>query len=231
MKYSDIEKPFCILTHNENTRERTLESGSLEDALINRLSNGDVTYDDLKETFSASFKRKTSDEGFFHNTLIKSIFIKPNSRHVEYAVISLGDFDPLPNEQYEHIYNEKGSVANSAFNSAGEKYQLSVDILRSTLLTNTVYPVYNHGTNVVHHTPAKGGTVFIRGTAVLSVSVFLKKAPICAAMCLKPICVTRIIRICLSASRLVSADAVPLNILNFLKGAIISRIWITFTIK
>lgn len=156
LKYSDIEKPFCILTHNENTRERTLESGSLEDALINRLSNGDVTYDDLKETFSASFKRKTSDEGFFHNTLIKSIFIKPNIRHVEYAVISLGDFDPLPNEQYEHIYNEKKALwQNSAFNSAGEKYQLSVDILRSTLLTNTVYPVYNHGTNVVHHTPGK----------------------------------------------------------------------------
>lgn len=156
LKYADIEQPFCILTHNENTRERTLASGSLEDALINRLSNGDVTYDDLKETFSASFNRKTSDEGFFHNTLIKSIFIKPNTSHIEYAVVSSGKFEPLTDEQYEQIYHEsKARFHKDKFNKAGKKYALSTDILRATLLTNVVYPVYRRGENVVHHTPGK----------------------------------------------------------------------------
>lgn len=147
---------FSILTRSKNARQRKLESGSLEDALINRLSNGDHTYDDLKETFSNSFKRKTSDRGFFHNTLIKSIFIEPHSSHIEYAVISKGDFEPLSNDEYEAIYNKAKQNADSVkYNADGEKYALSTDILRSTLLTNVVYPVYRHGENVIHHTPGK----------------------------------------------------------------------------
>lgn len=156
LKYPYAGCRFSILTHNGNTRQRTLDSGSLEDALINRLSNGDHTYDDLKETFSNSFKRKNSDEGFFHNTLIKSIFIEPHSTHTEYAVLSCGEFEPLCDEEYEAIYNNaRAKLDTKGFNSDGKKYKLSTDILKATLLTNTVYPVYRHGENIVHHTPGK----------------------------------------------------------------------------
>ncbi|MGN1328233.1 MAG: MGH1-like glycoside hydrolase domain-containing protein [Eubacterium sp.] len=156
LRYNGVEKPFCILTNNKNTRERTLNSGSLEDALINRLSNGDHTYDDLAETFSGSFKRKHSDDGFFHNTLIKSIFIESHTSHTEYAVLSMGEFDGLSNEEYEEIYKSaKASSPVADFNVAGRKYTLSTEILKSTLLTNVVYPVYRHGENVIHHTPGK----------------------------------------------------------------------------
>jgi hypothetical protein len=156
LKYNYDECNYSILTHNENTRQRYLNSGSLEDALINRLSNGDVTYDDLKETFSASFNRKTSDTGFFHNTLIKSIFIAPHSTHTEYVVVSKGEFEPLTVDEYEKIYTDaKSAVIGQKYNKDGEKYTLSTEILRATLLTNTVYPVYLHGENVVHHTPGK----------------------------------------------------------------------------
>jgi hypothetical protein len=156
LTYNDVKTPFYILTNNKNTRERTLESGCLEDALINRLSNGDHTYDDLKETFSGSFQRKTSDQGFFHNTLIKSIFIKPNTSHVEYMVLSNEIFEPLSDDEYEKIYeNAKGSDSQTQFNEAGIEYSLSTEILKATLLTNVVYPVYRHGENVIHHTPGK----------------------------------------------------------------------------
>ncbi|MGN1421185.1 MAG: MGH1-like glycoside hydrolase domain-containing protein [Eubacterium sp.] len=156
LKYNGIEKPFCILTNNKNTRERALNSGSLEDALINRLSNGDHTYDDLAETFSGSFKRKHSDDGFFHNTLIKSIFIEPHTSHTEYAVLSMGEFDGLADDEYKEIYEKaKASSPVADFNEAGKKYTLSTEILKSTLLTNVVYPVYRHGENVIHHTPGK----------------------------------------------------------------------------
>lgn len=152
--YNDCK--FKVITSNPNTRFRTLDSGSLEDALINRLSNGDHTYDDLKETFSGSFKRKTSDDGFFQNTLIKSIFIEPHSTHIEYAVVAKSDFEPLSYDEYEKIYNERKVAGETPkFNNDGEKYTLSTDILRATLLTNTVYPVYKHGENVIHHTPGK----------------------------------------------------------------------------
>lgn len=147
---------FGVTTSNENTRFRTLESGSLEDALINRLSNGDHTYDDLKETFSNSFKRKTSDDGFFQNTLVKSIFIKPHSTHIEYAVVSKGEAQPMSADEMECIYNMRKTAGETLpFNNQGQKYALSTDILRATLLTNTVYPVYCHGENVIHHTPGK----------------------------------------------------------------------------
>lgn len=156
LTYDGAGDSFYILTHNKNTRERTLESGSLEDALINRLSNGDHTYDDLKETFSGSFKRKTSDEGFFHNTLIKSIFIESETSHTEYVVISNKEFAPLTDDEYEKIYdNAKSGNTVTKYNEAGKKYSLSTEILKTTLLTNVVYPVYRHGENVIHHTPGK----------------------------------------------------------------------------
>lgn len=156
LSYDGVTDPFYVLTHNENTRERVLESGSLEDALINRLSNGDHTYDDLAETFSKSFERKHSDEGFFQNTLIKSIFIEPNSSHIEYAVLSNEKPEPLTDAEYEDIYSRaKADIGANEYNKAGEKYTLSTEILRSTLLTNVVYPVYRHGENVIHHAPGK----------------------------------------------------------------------------
>ena len=156
LSYDGVTDPFYVLTHNENTRERVLESGSLEDALINRLSNGDHTYDDLTETFSKSFERKHSDEGFFQNTLIKSIFIEPNSSHIEYAVLSNEKPEPLTDAEYENIYRRsKADIGANIYNKAGENYTLSTEILRSTLLTNVVYPVYRHGENVIHHAPGK----------------------------------------------------------------------------
>ena len=147
---------YSILTHDKNTRQRKLESGSLEDALINRLSNGDVTYDDLAETFSRSFERKHSDVGYFHNSLVKSIFIEPHSTNVQYIVVSKGKTEPLTADEYENIYkNARLGVKADGLIEEGKKYALSTQILKSTLLTNVVYPVYLHGENVIHHTPGK----------------------------------------------------------------------------
>lgn len=156
LTYDGADTPFYIMTHSKNTRERELRSGSLEDALINRLSNGDHTYDDLKETFSNSFSRKTSNGGFFHNTLIKSIFVKPGRSHIEYAVLSDKERQPLSDGEYEQLYNAAKAACHAVvYNEAGMKYRLSTQILKATLLTNVVYPVYLHGENVVHHTPGK----------------------------------------------------------------------------
>ncbi len=152
--YEDCK--FTLLTFNKNTRHRTLESGSLEDALINRLSNGDITYDDLTEPFSKVFLRKKSDLGFFENTLIKSIFIAPYSSHIEYAIIAKGDAKPISLEECEYIYFKASRNSEDVkYNRCGEKYTLSTNILKSTLLTNIVYPVYRYGKYVAHHTPGK----------------------------------------------------------------------------
>ncbi len=156
LTYNGVNKPFYILTNNRNTRERELPTGCLEDALINRLSNGDHTYDDLQETFSGSFLRKNSDKGYFHNSIIKSIFVDAKSSHTEYVVLSQKEIEPMTDAEYEAIYNKarSGNVVTQ-YNEAGKKYSLSTEILKSTLLTNAVYPVFRHGENVIHHAPGK----------------------------------------------------------------------------
>ena len=178
LTYNETGETYYILTHNEKTRQRTLDSGCLEDALSNRLSNGDQTYDELTRTFSGSFSAKRSDEGFFHNTLVKSIFIEPNSEHSEYIVISKKKTQPLHFTEYERIISDaKNAEPAMRFNEAGGRYRLCTDIMRATLLTNTVYPLYNHGKNVIHFTPGKRWDSFytwdsgIIGIGVLEYSV------------------------------------------------------------
>ena len=156
LTYAETGDTYYVLTHNPRTRQRIIESGCLEDALSNRLSNGDHTYDRLRETFSGSFSEKKSDEGFFHNALIKSIFIEPHSEHTEFIVISKEKVDPLSNEEYEDIVSAaERSEKYSQFNGEGKKYALSTEIMKATLLTNAVYPLYKHGENVIHFTPGK----------------------------------------------------------------------------
>lgn len=178
LTYPETDETYYVLTHNARTRQRTLDSGCLEDALSNRLSNGDHTYDELRETFSGSFKNKKSDDGFFHNTLVKSIYIEPNSEHTEYMVVSKKKMNPLSFAEYESMIKAAESAdTNAAFNEAGKKYNLSTEILKTTLLTNVVYPLYKHGENVVHFTPGKRWDSFytwdsgIIGVGVLEYSI------------------------------------------------------------
>lgn len=156
LTYPEFDSTFYIMTFDKRTRQRHIDSGCLEDALVNRLSNGDPTYDDLQETFSGSFKRKKSDEGYFHNTLIHSIFIEPGETQVQYIVVSKGECAPKSKDEYESAYRAAEKHAETTvFNKSGQPYELSVGLLKAALLTNVVYPIYKHGENVIHHCPGK----------------------------------------------------------------------------
>ncbi len=156
LDYKDIGGEFILKTFNGNTRFRYIETGCLEDAPTARLSNSDVTFDDVLESFTDTFTRKKSDEGFFHNAIVHTLFVEPNSSHIEYAVISNGEMDYLSVEEYEKLYlQRKGEAVVHRYNKSGEKYALSNQILSATLLTNAVYPIYKYGENIVHHTPGK----------------------------------------------------------------------------
>ncbi len=156
LKYTNIDGIYTLKTFNDNTRFRQIETGCIEDAPTARLSNSDETFDDVLETFTHTFSRKKSDEGFFHNTIVHTLFVKPNSSYIEYAVVSKGDVEYLTTEEYEKIYLErKKDAIIHKYNKSGEKYALSNQILSATLLTNAVYPIYKYGENIVHHTPGK----------------------------------------------------------------------------
>lgn len=156
LKYDDIDGEYILRIFNDNTRFRKIETGTLEDCPTARLSNSDVTFDDVLESFTRSFSRKHSDDGFFHNTIVHTIFVEPNENAVEYAVISKNGTDYLTISEYEEIYRtQKEKAVKFNYNKSGQKYELSNTILASTLLTNAVYPIYKHGEDIIHHTPGK----------------------------------------------------------------------------
>lgn len=156
LSYNGIESTYFVKTFNDNTRFRHIETGALEDCPTARLSNSDVTFDDVLESFTGAFSRKHSDDGFFHNTIIHTLFVEPNTHRVEYAVVSKGETEYLTEEEYEKIYiSRKKTAISFEYNKSGKKYELSNNILAATLLTNAVYPIYKHGEEIIHHTPGK----------------------------------------------------------------------------
>ena len=155
-KYADVEGTFHLRTFNNNTRFRKIETGALEDCMTARLSNSDPTFDDVTESFTGAFSRKHSDDGFFLNSIIHTIFVDPDSEHVEYAVISKGNTEYKTAEEYEKLYEERmGETPAISLNKDGRGYELSNEILRATAMINTVYPIYKHGEYIIHHTPGK----------------------------------------------------------------------------
>lgn len=156
LEYDGISEHFYIKTFNPDTRFRKVESGCLEDALTPRLSQPDPSFDRLLETFSGEFSEKHSDDGFYQNTLVHTLFINPGSSKTEYAVLSDKPVKYKSIEEYERIYLEaKNSAESFSFNEEGKKYEFSNNLLRAAMLQNTVYPLYHHGEYVVHHTPGK----------------------------------------------------------------------------
>lgn len=155
-KYKNVDGEFILRVFNDNTRFREIESGALEDCMTARLSNADPTFDDVAESFTGAFSRKHSDDGFFRNSIIHTIFINPESEHIEYAVISKGQTKYKSAEEYEEIYQSRlTEVEKINLNKDGKKYELSNEILRATAMVNAVYPIYKHGEYIIHHTPGK----------------------------------------------------------------------------
>ena len=155
-KYDGIDGEFNLRTFNPSTRFRDFPTGCLEDSPTARISQPDESFQNMLETFSGSFSEKHSDEGFYHNAVVHTIYIDPNTTHTEYAVLSFGETEYLTADEYEKIYeNAVASLEKPLLNKAGEKYEFSNKILRATVLQNTVYPLYRHGEYVIHHTPGK----------------------------------------------------------------------------
>lgn len=156
IKYEGVEKPFVLRTFNDETRLRSIPSGCLEDVPTPRISQPDKSFDNMMETFSGEFSWKHSDEGYYQNTLVHTLYIEPGKSHTEYAVISYGGAEYETPEDYEKIYlSASGSVEKLSYNDSGKKYEFSNRLLRAAMFQNTVYPLYHHGEYVIHHTPGK----------------------------------------------------------------------------
>lgn len=155
-KYDGLGDKFYIRTFNNNTRYRDFPTGCLEDSPTARISQPDESFQNMLETFSGSFSEKHSDEGFYHNAVVHTLYVEPHTSHTEYAVLSYGKTDYSETEAYEKIYRSAyNSLEKPELTKAGKRYERSNKILRATVFQNTVYPLYRHGEYIVHHTPGK----------------------------------------------------------------------------
>lgn len=156
LKYRDISEIYGFYPLTDSLRVRAIPTGTLEDALVSRLSQADPTFDDVLQTFTSSFQDKHSDEGFYQNFIVHSIFIPAGQRHVEYALIGDGMQREISGEETEGIYRKaREKACRLCYNPDGETYAFSNRLLQATLLTNVVYPIYRHGEWIRHHTPGK----------------------------------------------------------------------------
>lgn len=155
-KYDGVDGNFYVKTFNPSTRCRDFNTGCLEDSPTARISQPDESFQNMLETFSGSFSEKHSDEGFYHNTVVHTLYVEPRTTHVEYAVLSYGETEYKTVEEYEKIYEKAyNSLEKLDLNLAGKTYEFSNKILRATVFQNTVYPLYRNGEYVIHHTPGK----------------------------------------------------------------------------
>lgn len=155
-KYDGVDDNFYVKTFNNSTRCRDFNTGCLEDSPTARVSQPDESFQNMLETFSGSFSEKHSDDGFYHNTVVHTLYVEPRSTHVEYAVLSYGETEYKTVEEYEKIYEKAyNSLEKFDLNLAGKTYEFSNKILRATVFQNTVYPLYRNGEYIIHHTPGK----------------------------------------------------------------------------
>ncbi len=154
LTYPDVNAMYHLYTTDAETRFRHIETGSLEDGMSSRLSNPDVTFDDVLAPFTRSFSRKHSDDGFFHNTLVHTIFISPGQTQIKYALLCDEPYQMPSEKECEALYQASRPLP-VRLNQEGEPYRFSTDLLKAAVLTNIVFPIYKAGTYIPHHTPGK----------------------------------------------------------------------------
>lgn len=152
--YQNGEAPVYLSVFWDRVRERELNSGCLEDALPTRLSNSDRTYDDLSMSFSGSFSRRHSDDGFYDNRVLEAIFVPPGSVKTVYACV--GTKPPsYSRDDLEQSWERRNHCFEKEIRENGMEYAFSVRLLKAALFSNVVYPIERHGEPVIHYTPGK----------------------------------------------------------------------------
>lgn len=153
-QYGCGEPTVNLTVYHGRIRERKLASGCLEDALANRLSNSDPTYDDLTRSFSGSFEERHTQDGFYHILTAEAVFVQPGEAREIYACVGTKDA-AFPPETLAECRNEYRKKTAAYGKTAGKEFELSVKLMKAALLTNVVYPIQRHGEPMVHYTPGK----------------------------------------------------------------------------
>ena len=151
LKYKDIDKYYGI-------------SWEFDDAWVREWRN-----DELDIYLRRHFNNHTSkvfngnNKGNFSNVYIRPIELDAHDEKTVYAMVSTGSYDQVRKrlgelKQVKIAARDKKAAELKAAPKIlpeGEKHEFGQKIMRTTLLTNILYPIYTQDSYIRHFTPGK----------------------------------------------------------------------------
>ncbi|RXF67345.1 MGH1-like glycoside hydrolase domain-containing protein [Arcticibacter tournemirensis] len=106
-----------------------------------------------------------NNKGHYFNVFIRPVELAPNSERTVYSLICTGSLDQVRGRlnQFKSVLAESVDVgdpiatpgAQTQVLPEGKKYEFSQRLLKSTVLSNVVYPIYTQRQYIRHFTPGK----------------------------------------------------------------------------
>lgn len=153
LKYPDVDTYYGIRWFDDNAELREILQGKL-DGYFEHITNHHT-----KKIFVGD------KQSHYTNVFMRPINMAANTERSIYAVVAEGDLQAIerklkrittqPRELGKIVATARKSLPAFHPVSAGEKYAFSQQLLRSTLLTNIVFPVYTQGQYIRHSAPGR----------------------------------------------------------------------------
>lgn len=150
LKYKDFKNCYGIAWEEEGFRIRDFRNDELDIYLRRNFNNhtAKVFYGNQK--------------GDFANVYIRPIELEAHDDKTIYAMVCTGDLNRVKErlKSFKAVKDEfvrRGEQASTSPSilPEGRKYQLGQDIMKATVLTNVLYPIYTSNSYIRHFTPGK----------------------------------------------------------------------------
>lgn len=151
LKYQDVPLYYGITWDNELFKIRDIKNDELDIFLRNE------THNHVSKVLNGNMK------GDYANIFIRPVQLEPHSSQTCTAFISSGSHDEVlaalkkgtPLKTHFAAQLKDTITAEKGILEEGKKYLFSHNMLKSTLLSNVVYPIYTQNQYIKHFTPGK----------------------------------------------------------------------------
>ena len=149
LKYKEIGNYYGIAWDDDNARVREFRNDELDYFFRRHVNN--QTHKVLTG----------NNKGNFANVYIRPVELDAHEEKTVYALLCKGDYSKVKNglgrlkELKQKAVQTAPAADSEELLPAGEKYAFSQQILKATLMTNIMYPVYTQNSYIRHFTPGK----------------------------------------------------------------------------
>ena len=153
LKYEDQPNYYGLAWNYGFSEVRLFDNSSLGDFMKLAVHNHPPKY------------LKGDQKGFYTSAFVRPVILQPQTDTTVWFMLAQGDrkvvdkamaaFHADEKKVVEDFFASRQANAQPQMLPAGQKYALSHQILKATLLTNVVYPVYTQKQYIRHFTPGK----------------------------------------------------------------------------